>query len=112
MTVTKAELAAHLRDTIGFSAGEAKAIVECFFGSIRRTLASGESVQLSGFGKFTLRDKRARPGRNPRTGAPSEICARRVVTFHASPTLKAGCNPQLEVARNPYGDYKQTAVAN
>ena len=56
-------------------------MVESFFGTIRSTLASGEDVKLSGFGNFTLHEKRARPGRNPKNGEPVEITARRVVTF-------------------------------
>jgi len=96
VTVTKADLADHLRDTIGLNAREAKGLVDIFFDSMRQTLASGEDVLLSGFGKFTLRDKRPRPGRNPKTGQPCEISARRVVTFHASAMLKAHCNPHRE----------------
>lgn len=94
MTVTKAELVDHLYDSMGLNRREAKEIVECFFDSIRETLARGEPVLLSGFGQFSVRDKRARPGRNPKTGEPQEISARRVVTFYASGKLKAWCNYQ------------------
>jgi len=93
MTVTKQELTEHLYDAIGLAKSEAKALVEAFFDGIRETLARGEEVKLSGFGSFTLRDKKARPGRNPKTGEPSIITARRVVTFHPSHILKAHCNP-------------------
>ncbi|MGC9215961.1 HU family DNA-binding protein [Acidithiobacillus sp.] len=58
------------------------------------TLTRGEEIKLSGFGNFILRDKRARPGRNPKTEEPSEISVRRVATFHESPILKSiamGC---------------------
>lgn len=95
MTVIKADIADHLRDSIGLNRRESLDVVEYFFDTIRKTLASGEDVKLSGFGKFTLRDKVARPGRNPKTGEPSTITARRVVTFHASPSLKDRCNPDL-----------------
>ena len=54
----------------------------------RATLAAGEEVKLHGFGNFTLREKRARPGRNPKTGEMVPIAARRVVTFQASRLLK------------------------
>ena len=91
MTVTKLDLTRHLSDTVGLTARDCKAVVESFFDTIRSTLASGEDVKLSGFGNFTLRDKRARPGRNPRNGEPFEIAARRVVTFRASPLLKGRC---------------------
>ena len=53
------------------------------------SLERGESVKLSGFGNFQLRDKPQRPGRNPKTGEEIPISARRVVTFHASQKLKA-----------------------
>ncbi|MCR2831427.1 integration host factor subunit alpha [Acidithiobacillus ferrooxidans] len=91
MTVTKLELTHYLFDSTGLTAKESKAIVEAIFDTIRATLATGEDVKLSGFGNFTLRDKRARPGRNPKNGKPFEIKARRVVTFRASPGLKARC---------------------
>ena len=55
----------------------------------RVALENGESVKLSGFGNFQLRDKPQRPGRNPKTGEEIPITARRVVTFHASQKLKA-----------------------
>jgi len=51
-------------------------------------LVSGDDVKITGFGNFQIRSKSSRPGRNPRTGEPVPIEARRVVTFHASPKLK------------------------
>jgi len=66
-----------------------KDMVETFFSEIRDALERGESVKLSGFGNFQLRDKPQRPGRNPKTGEEIPISARRVVTFHASQKLKA-----------------------
>ncbi|MBU2851361.1 hypothetical protein HF929_09870 [Acidithiobacillus ferrivorans] len=51
-------------------------------------MAAGEDVRLSGFGNFTLHEKRARPGRNPKNGEQFEIAARRVVTFRASRLVK------------------------
>jgi len=65
-------------------------MVELFFVEIKETLEQGEPVKVSGFGKFELRDKTSRPGRNPKTGAEIPITARRVVTFRASQKLKAG----------------------
>ena len=91
MSVTKQDLTRHLSDTVGLTARECAALVDTLFDTIRSTLASGEDVKLSGFGNFTLRDKRARPGRNPKNGEPFEIAARRVVTFRASPLLKDRC---------------------
>ena len=88
MTLTKAELAEMLFDQGGLNKREAKGVVEAFFEEIIRVLESGDSVKLSGFGNFQLRDKSQRPGRNPRTGEVIPIAARRVVAFYASQKLK------------------------
>jgi integration host factor subunit alpha len=88
-TVTKAELADALFERLGLNKREAKEMVDAFFDEIRQALERGESVKLSGFGNFQLRDKPQRPGRNPKTGEEIAITARRVVTFHASQKLKA-----------------------
>lgn len=88
-TLTKAELAELLFEQVGLNKREAKDMVETFFEEIRNALNRGDSVKLSGFGNFQLRDKPQRPGRNPRTGEEIPIAARRVVTFHASQKLKA-----------------------
>lgn len=89
MTLTKADLADMIFERVGLNKREAKDMVESFFEEVRLALESGESVKLSGFGNFQLRDKPERPGRNPKTGAEIPITARRVVTFHASQKLKA-----------------------
>jgi len=88
LTLTKAELAEMLFERVGLNKREAKDMVETFFDEIRGALERGESVKLSGFGNFQLRDKPQRPGRNPKTGEEIPISARRVVTFHASQKLK------------------------
>ncbi|MTD32651.1 integration host factor subunit alpha [Paludibacterium denitrificans] len=88
MTLTKAELADLLFDEVGLNKREAKDMVESFFEEIRLALETGDTVKLSGFGNFQLRDKPQRPGRNPKTGEEIPITARRVVTFHASQKLK------------------------
>ena len=88
-TLTKAELAEMLFDQVGLNKRESKDMVEAFFDVIREALEQGDSVKLSGFGNFQLRDKPQRPGRNPKTGEIIPIAARRVVTFHASQKLKS-----------------------
>jgi len=88
-TLTKAELADLLFEKVGLNKREAKDMVETFFEEIRTSLENGQSVKLSGFGNFQLRDKPQRPGRNPKTGEEIPITARRVVTFHASQKLKS-----------------------
>ena len=88
-SLTKAELAEMLFDSLGLNKREAKDFVDAFFDEIGTTLEGGDSVKLSGFGNFQLRDKPQRPGRNPKTGEEIPIAARRVVTFHPSQKLKA-----------------------
>lgn len=88
-TLTKADLAALLFEQVGLNKREAKEMVESFFDEVRDALEKGDTVKLSGFGNFQLRDKAQRPGRNPKTGEEMPISARRVVTFHASQKLKA-----------------------
>lgn len=87
--LTKAELAEMLFEDLGLNKREAKEIVESFFEEIRTALESNEQVKLSGFGNFELRDKKTRPGRNPKTGEEIPISARRVVTFKPGQKLKA-----------------------
>ncbi len=88
MTVTKQKLTNHLAGSTGLTGCDSKSLVEAFFDAIRATLAQGTEVKLSGFGNFTVREKRPRPGRNPKTEMTCEISARRVVVFHASPILR------------------------
>jgi len=87
--LTKAEMAERLFDEMGLNKREAKELVEQFFEEIRQSLESNEQVKLSGFGNFDLRDKRQRPGRNPKTGEEIPIQARRVVTFRPGQKLKS-----------------------
>ena len=89
MTLTKADFAAQLLDELGLDKREAKAMVELFFEEIKISLERGKPVKISGFGKFELRDKTNRPGRNPKTGEEIPITARRVVTFRSGNKLKA-----------------------
>jgi len=87
--LTKSEMADQLHERLGLNKREAKELVEQFFEEIRICLENNEQVKLSGFGNFDLRDKRQRPGRNPKTGEEIPISARRVVTFKAGQKLKA-----------------------
>ena len=96
MTLTKAELADLLFEKVGLNKREAKDMVETFFEEIRHALEAGESVKLSGFGNFQLRDKPQRPGRNPKTGEPAEIEPRRVIGFRASQVMKARIDSALD----------------
>ena len=87
--LTKSEMADKLFEELGLNKREAKELVEQFFEEIRVCLENNEQVKLSGFGNFDLRDKRQRPGRNPKTGEAIPISARRVVTFRPGQKLKA-----------------------
>ena len=101
LVALEAELADLLFEKVGLNKREAKDMVEAFFDELRLALENGDSVKLSGFGNFQLREKPQRPGRNPKTGEEIPITARRVVTFHASQKLKAA------VEAFPRGDGKQ-----
>ena len=68
MALTKADFAERLFDELGLNKREAKEMVEVFFEEIKNSLEQGNQVKISGFGKFELRDKTIRPGRNPKTG--------------------------------------------
>ena len=87
--LTKADIADQLFDQLGLNKREAKEVVELFFEEISRSLEKNVQVKLSGFGNFELKEKKERPGRNPKTGEDVAISARRVVTFHAGQKLKA-----------------------
>ena len=87
--MTKAQMAEHLFEDLGLNKREAKEIVEAFFDTVASSLERNESVKLSGFGNFNLRDKRERPGRNPKTGEEIPVSARRVVIFHPGQKLRA-----------------------
>ncbi|MFZ2449338.1 MAG: integration host factor subunit alpha [Methylobacter sp.] len=89
MALTKADFAEKLFDELGLNKREAKEMVELFFEEIKSSLEQGQQVKISGFGKFELRDKSSRPGRNPKTGEEIPITARRVVTFRSGQKLKA-----------------------
>lgn len=88
MALTKAELADNIISVLGIHKMEARHFIDLFFDEIRNALAAGEEVKLSGFGKFRVRNKNSRPGRNPKTGELVEVSARRVVTFHPGQKLK------------------------
>lgn len=89
MTLAKIDIADNLHRVLGINKRAAKELVDLFFEELSLALENGHNVKLSGFGNFILRDKRPRPGRNPKTGKEALISARRVVTFKAGQKLKA-----------------------
>jgi len=89
MTLTKADFAESLFNELGLDKRKAKELVDFFFEENKSSLEQGKPIKISGFGKFELRDKVSRPGRNPKTGEEIPISARRVVTFRAGQKLKS-----------------------
>lgn len=87
-TLTKADMVQHLTIRLRMSRQDARLLVDKFFDELSQTLASGTEVKLSGFGNFELKDKKSRPGRNPKTGEVVPVKARRVVTFKAGQKLR------------------------
>jgi len=91
--MTKADIVHALYSQLGgFSKKEAADLVDLVFETMKETLGRGEKIKISGFGNFVLRDKRERQGRNPQTGDPITITARRVLNFKASQLLKQSLN--------------------
>jgi len=92
MTLTKAQIVDRIRDEVGFTRSESFEIVETLMALIKGTLESGEDVLISGFGKFCVRQKRERRGRNPATGDELILVPRKVVTFQCSGKLRDKIN--------------------
>jgi len=88
MTLKKAHIVDRIRDEIGFTRNECTELVETLLESIKGTLESGEDVLISGFGKFRVREKKERRGRNPATGDDMFLAPRKVVTFKCSGKLR------------------------
>ncbi|QJD31094.1 integration host factor subunit alpha [Methylococcus geothermalis] len=103
MALTKADMVERLFAELDMNKRDAKELVDQFFEIIKASLESGRSVKLSGFGNFDLRDKRQRPGRNPKTGEEIPITARRVVTFKAGQKLKATVEGLQDEGENSSG---------
>ena len=92
MTVTRADLTEAVYQEVGLSRNESAQLVETVLEEVASTLASGESVKVSSFGTFSVRDKAQRVGRNPKTGEEVPILPRKVLVFRASHVLKDQIN--------------------
>lgn len=88
MALTKDGLVEMIRDKVNVPLSEAKDLLETVLEEIKLKLENGEEVKISGFGKWSIKEKNSRPGRNPHTGDKIEISARRVVTFSPSDKLR------------------------
>ena len=87
-TTTKKEIVAAVLAELGGKPPQSTAIVEAIFETIKARLEQGETVKLAKFGNFSVREKHARPARNPKTGEEAVVSARKVVTFHVSGLLR------------------------
>jgi integration host factor subunit alpha len=92
MPLNRKELSAMLGEKVLFRASKCAEFVDLFFEVMTETLERGEKVKISGFGNFTVRKRRARRGRNPKTGEMIQISGRRVVTFKVSGVLRRALN--------------------
>ena len=92
MTVTKTYLTSSICNRLDIPKNQASHLVESLLEHIKKTLASGEDILISGFGKFCVKDKKIRRGRNPHTGDDLILDGRRVVTFRCSSVIREKMN--------------------
>jgi integration host factor subunit alpha len=90
--MTKADLVESIQASTGISKKESYDMLETVFSIMKDTLESGENIKVSGFGKFEVKRKKNRNGRNPQTGEAMTIAARRILTFKLSAVLKKAIN--------------------
>ncbi|WIM13686.1 integration host factor subunit alpha [Enhydrobacter sp.] len=103
-TITRADLSESVFQEVGLSRNESSDLVETILAEVVEALARGESVKISSFGSFTVRDKGQRIGRNPKTGQEVPILPRRVLVFRASNVLKSMINGTPdETSKGPVG---------
>ena len=92
MTLTKADIVQAVSHKTNHTVGQSANLVDALFEIIKQALESGEDVLISGFGKWAVRTKRERRGRNPQTGEPLMLAPRKVVTFKCPPVFKHKLN--------------------
>lgn len=90
--MTKIDIIQNVYDKLGFSKKDSARIVESLFDIMKDCLGRGEKLKISGFGSFTVREKKARRGRNPQTGGVIEISERKVLTFKSSQVISRALN--------------------
>ncbi|MCF4164491.1 integration host factor subunit alpha [Zavarzinia compransoris] len=99
-TITRAHLAEAVYQEVGLSRNESAELVESVLEAIAASLVEGESVKISSFGTFTVRQKGERVGRNPKTGEEVPIASRRVLVFRPSHVLKDHINAGMSRRRD------------
>ena len=92
MTLTKVHIVETVAENIGYTKQQSSEMIETLLEIIKRTLESGEDVLASGFGKFCVKEKNERRGRNPATGKDMMLEPRKVVTFRCSRQLREKIN--------------------
>jgi integration host factor subunit alpha len=97
MAMTKAELVSIISEKCSYNTSASAEIVEQVFQILKETLEKGETVKISGFGNFSVREKKPRKGRNPKTGEELIISGRRVLTFKPSVKLRKVVNQRDSV---------------
>jgi integration host factor subunit alpha len=97
MTLSKIDIINSISEQIGFRKNHSSEIVETLLEIIKKNLESGEDVLVSGFGKFCVKQKKLRKGRNPATGEDMMLSPRKVVTFKCSGKLRAKINGHQQV---------------
>ena len=102
MAMTKLDIIQNVSDKLGFSKRDSSRIVESVFEIMKDQLSKGDTVKISRFGNFVVRDKKARKGRNPHTGSEIEISARKVLTFKSSQILRKTLNEKSVEVPNFY----------
>tara|TARA_B100001964_G_C14085545_1_gene532352 strand:- start:236 stop:553 length:318 start_codon:yes stop_codon:yes gene_type:complete len=95
-TLTKDKICDFFHEKLGYSTKEAKEHLEMLLEEIKNSLEAKKPVKVSGFGKWSVKEKKSRPGRNPHTGGRIEITSRHVVTFHPSDKLRTAINSNEE----------------
>ena len=96
MALTKEKLITHLETQLGMGRQESRTVVERLLKIMKDTLSQGEDLLISGFGKFSVRQKKARRGRNPQTKESMTLAARKVLVFKASGVLRKRINEGFE----------------
>jgi len=92
MTLTKADIAEQIHQEVGSTKKYSARIVDSLFELIKQTLEEGTDVLISGFGKFSVRERKERKGRNPLNGEPMTLSSKKVVTFNCSGKLREQIN--------------------
>lgn len=87
-TITRSDIAEAVRREVRLSRSESDSLVKSALDAVANAVVAGDSVKVSGFGTFTVRQKRGRVGRNPKTGIEVPISPRRVLTFRASQVMR------------------------